>query len=68
MKRFILQPLSVSLSVIRFENRVLRSAVRGQAIGCGSGPSSGSAKQAAAEQALEYLNTLPEKHPLLSTQ
>lgn len=63
-----MQPLNVSLSVILFDNRVLRSAVRGQVIGYGRGFSTGHAKQVAAEQSLQYLTTLPEKHPLLSTQ
>ena len=63
-----MQLLNVSLSVIRFDDRGLRSAVRGQAIGYGSGISAGNAKQVAAEQALQYLNSLPAKHPMLSSR
>jgi len=41
---------------------------RGQVIGYGRGLSTGNAKQAAAEQAMQYLNSLPAKHPLLSSR
>jgi dsRNA-specific ribonuclease len=56
------EPLSES------DNWALNSsrAVHGQNIGSGSGPSLGIAKHDAASQALQYLESLPAKHPLFS--
>jgi dsRNA-specific ribonuclease len=52
----------------RSYNSELSRAVRGVDIGYGHGLSSRIAKHMAAKQALQYLYSLPEKHPLLSTQ
>jgi hypothetical protein len=65
-KKFIMLPLNVSHFVL-LKNVLLSCAVRGQTIGYGEGVSMNGAKKVAATEALEYLNSLPANHSLLST-
>ena len=62
--------LNVSLLIILTIGWLLsfQCAVHGHVIGTGSGVSIGNAKYVAATQALQYLRSLPPRHPLFSLQ